>query len=98
MDEDILAAVHRDEAEALFRIVPFHLAVDFLSRPGRSIEGTFPRGWPAATAAAKSRRTARGRGLGRAGINGGDLGDLRPLRPLPHPHRQGRSRFERGMP
>src|ERR1700730_17957734 len=96
MDEDILAAVHRNEAEALFRIVPFDLAVDFLGWPGRPMRGALPRRRPAAASTATESRTARR--LRRAGMDGGAFGDLRALGPLPNPHRQGGARFERGMP
>src|SRR6266481_940334 len=67
MDEDILAAVHRNEAEALLRIVPFDLAFDFLGRPGRPVEGALPR----RRSAAESRSATRSRRLCRAGIDGG---------------------------
>src|SRR5215470_829822 len=94
MNEDILAAVHRNEAEALLWIVPFDLAFDFLGRPGRPVEGALPRRRPAA----ESRTATRSRRLRGAGIDGGDFGDLRALRTLPHAYRQRGARFERGMP
>src|SRR3984893_14057289 len=64
MDEDILAAVHRNEAEALFRIVPFDLAVDFLGRPGRPIEGALPWRRPGAAPNPPESPTANTTGRG----------------------------------
>src|SRR5260370_16366493 len=83
MDEDMLAAGHGDETETLLRVVPLDLPVDLFRRTGRTIEAAVPR-WPvhqrpAGTGGAAARR------LGRAGVDGGDLGDLRTFGPLPHP-------------
>src|SRR5215467_8956802 len=96
MDEDILAAIHRHEAEALLRIVPFDLAFDFLGGTGRPLEGPWRSAAEPRTTTATTTTTTRG--LGRAGVDGGDLGDLRALRPLSHPDRQRGPRFKRGMP
>src|SRR6202049_5278762 len=95
MDEDILAAFHGNEPEALLRIVPFDLPVALFGRPGRTLEAAIARRairWPAAA------RTRTARWVRRAGIDGGDLGDLRAFGPLPHPHRQRRAGFERRVP
>src|SRR5215831_15990544 len=73
MDEDILAAIHRHKAEALLRIVPFDLAFDLLGGPGRPLEGP----WRSATEPRTTTTAPTTRGLGRAGIDGGDLGYLR---------------------
>src|SRR5450631_4298869 len=95
VDEDILAAGHRDETEALLGIAPLDLSVDLFGWTGRPIEAAIAHRAihrrPAGAGGASARR------LRRARIDGGDLGDLRTFGALPHPRRQGRARFERGM-
>src|SRR5579871_1378210 len=93
MDEDVLAAVHGNKAKALLGVIPFDLTLHFLGRPCGTLKGARRA---AATTTAESRRPARR--LGGAGVNIGDLSDLRPLCALPDSYRQRGARFERAVP